>query len=422
MNENRTDIDEPMITIRDRARNLDEIFLTIGVVFPITRSAITIDLEEAGHDITEGEACFIGQGTGVLRDPSPSILERDRFQPWKGGGKLPVAGDVGRRKGRTVEEEKNSLKKQEYGRNHFGQGTVKGNNGGASAELNYVNGDVERSHNKIGDGGASGCALKRYKSKPNDTEWAYKGVVATVFNGESLSVVHNRIMDAGFSDLILIPMGADKVFVHSTENGDAMSVINNAKEFFQLVFWNWMRWDKETSPYRRGAWVRLYGVPLHAWNEQFFQLCVFESGRFLRTDSSSVEKTILDFARVLIATPELDIIKKSVSVLVDEIIVEIKIVEEWGYAMGEDSCLFDEGSEFEESQADYSEGQVDPEVNRSVDMLIDKFKEGLDEEDLVEGQGMRDDELLDKSEAKPGPERVGISYVLGKGSKCWCKP
>ncbi|CAJ2667059.1 unnamed protein product [Trifolium pratense] len=84
-------------------------------------------------------------------------------------------------------------------------------------------------------------------------------------------------------------MGADKVFVHSTENGDAMSVINNAKEFFQLVFWNWMRWDKETSPYRRGAWVRLYGVPLHAWNEQFFQLCVFESGRFLRTDSSSGE-------------------------------------------------------------------------------------------------------------------------------------
>ncbi|PNX64743.1 hypothetical protein L195_g062266, partial [Trifolium pratense] len=61
-------------------------------------------------------------------------------------------------------------------------------------------------------------------------------------------------MDAGFIDLILIPMGADKVFVRSTENEDAMSVINNAKEFFKLVFSNWMRWDKESSPYRRGAW------------------------------------------------------------------------------------------------------------------------------------------------------------------------
>ncbi|PNX67176.1 putative sulfate transporter, partial [Trifolium pratense] len=52
--------------------------------------------------------------------------------------------------------------------------------------------------------------MRSYKSKPDDTEWAYKGVVATVINGESLSVVQNRIMDAGFIDLILIPMGADK--------------------------------------------------------------------------------------------------------------------------------------------------------------------------------------------------------------------
>ncbi|XP_045797610.1 uncharacterized protein LOC123891756 [Trifolium pratense] len=178
-----------------------------------------------------------------------------------------------------------------------------------------------------------------------------------------------------------------------------------------------MRWEKESSSYRRGAWVCLYGVPLHAWNEQFFQLCVFESGRFLRTDCCSVGKNRLDFARVLIATPELDLIKSSVTALVDGIQVEIKIVEEWGYSMGEDSCLIDEESESEESQADCGEGHVDPEVYRSVDMLVERFKEGLEEEEPNEVQGMRDKEIFDESDARPVSSRAGTLSVLRKGSQ-----
>ncbi|XP_045831281.1 uncharacterized protein LOC123922627 [Trifolium pratense] len=259
--------------------------------------------------------------------------------------------------------------------------------------------------------------MRSYHSKPDDMEWAHNGVVATVFNGESIPVVQNRILDAGFNDLVLIPMGADKVFVRSTEKFDAMATINNAKEFFQLVFANWTRWENESSAYRRGAWVRLYGVPLHAWNEQFFQLCVFESGRFLRTDCVSVGKNRLDFARVLIATPELDIIKSSVTVLVDGIQVEIKIAEEGGYTMGEDSCLFDEESESEESQADCGEDHVDPEVYRSVEILVDRFKEGLEEEEPDEVQGMLDKEIYDESDARPVSSRAGTPSVLRKGSQ-----
>ncbi|MCH87933.1 hypothetical protein A2U01_0008814, partial [Trifolium medium] len=123
--------------------------------------------------------------------------------------------------------------------------------------------------------------MKSYRTKSDDAEWACNGLVATVYNGEAISVVQNRIVDAGFKDLVLIPMGADKVFVRSSEGVDAMVTVNNAKEFFQLLFSNWMRWEMDALPYRRGAWVRLYGIPLHAWNEQFFKLCVFECGSFL---------------------------------------------------------------------------------------------------------------------------------------------
>ncbi|MCI26078.1 DUF4283 domain protein, partial [Trifolium medium] len=151
-------------------------------------------------------------------------------------------------------------------------------------------------------------------------------LVATVTNGEVVPVVQNRITDAGFNELVLIPMGADKVFVRSLVGVDALSIVNSAKEFFNLLFSHWTRWDKNVLPYQRGA--------------------------FLRADSCSTEKGRLDFARVLIATSDLEIVKRVENVLVDEILVEVKIVEEWGYALGKDTCLFADESDSEASQSD----------------------------------------------------------------------
>ncbi|GAU48515.1 hypothetical protein TSUD_244350 [Trifolium subterraneum] len=232
--------------------------------------------------------------------------------------------------------------------------------------------------------------LRKYCTKPDDVQWVHNGLVATVINGEAIPVVQNRITDAGFTDVEIIPMGADKVFVRSSEEIDSMSIVSSAKEFFKLVFSNWTRWDKVVQPYHRGAWVRLYGIPLHAWDEQFFKLCVYDCGRFLRTDNCSADRDRLDFARVLLATPQLDIINRVEKVLVDGMLVEIKIVEEWGYAMGEDTCLFEEGSATEASQSDCEEGHIDPDVCRNVDMLVDKITVGLEEaaKDVVIGRSV----------------------------------
>jgi hypothetical protein len=78
---------------------------------------------------------------------------------------------------------------------------------------------------------------------------------------------------------------------------------------------------------------------LHAWNESFFKLCVFDCGRFLRADNYTTEKDRLDFARVLIATTSLEVIKRVERLLVDDTVVEVQVVEEWGYDMGDDACI-----------------------------------------------------------------------------------
>ncbi|MCI63414.1 DUF4283 domain protein, partial [Trifolium medium] len=62
--------------------------------------------------------------------------------------------------------------------------------------------------------------------------------------------------------------------------------------------------------------------------------------------------------------------------MVDGTLVEVTIVEEWGYAMGEDTCLFEDESESEASHSEFEEGHVDPEARHNVNMLVEKFAEG----------------------------------------------
>jgi hypothetical protein len=47
-----------------------------------------------------------------------------------------------------------------------------------------------------------------------------------------------------------------------------------------------------------------------------------------RTATRTVEKDKLDFARVLIATESLDVVKREEKLLVDDLVVEVQVIEE----------------------------------------------------------------------------------------------
>ena len=71
--------------------------------------------------------------------------------------------------------------------------------------------------------------VKRYRSCQNDITWATKGLVGTALNGESILLIQNRVEDAGFKDIDIIPLGADKVFVHSLSGVCVSNIVGEAK-------------------------------------------------------------------------------------------------------------------------------------------------------------------------------------------------
>ncbi|KAK7274642.1 hypothetical protein RIF29_15738 [Crotalaria pallida] len=84
-------------------------------------------------------------------------------------------------------------------------------------------------------------------------------------------------------------------------------------------------------PKERFVWVLLLVVPLHAWKEDLFRLLVETSGVFVKTDAASLKKERMDRVRVLISTSFLSKIDSSVKVRIDDLVMEIRILEDrWG--------------------------------------------------------------------------------------------
>jgi len=196
--------------------------------------------------------------------------------------------------------------------------------------------------------------------------------VATVHNGESIPLIQQRILDAGFENLDIIPMGADKVYLRSSNVVDVKSLLSCSAYFFKAFFTVIKSWNEKCGKFERGTWIRLYGIPLQAWNEIFVKLCALDFGRVMNVDSCTVDRDCLNYARILLATNSLTIINDSVDILVDDMLMNIKIVEEWGYAIGEDVCLFENDSE-NEAECERCE-KVDEHatfaVNKDIDNMV----------------------------------------------------
>jgi len=89
--------------------------------------------------------------------------------------------------------------------------------------------------------------------------------------------------------------------------------------------------------------------------------------------------------------------------LVDEVLIEIKIIEEWGFNIGEDACLFEEDEKSISSCPDNDARHDDLDTGINVDEFIDK---------IVEDLAVEEDEVLQDNVAKYGVNDNSLHPVL----------
>jgi hypothetical protein len=87
--------------------------------------------------------------------------------------------------------------------------------------------DKKNSH--VG-GGAN--VTRKFSSNNEDVVWASKGVFARVLNGDYIPIVQQKIIDAGFDDVRVLPRGGDNVVLLCPDKEDMMSIYLEAADFF----------------------------------------------------------------------------------------------------------------------------------------------------------------------------------------------
>ena len=121
-------------------------------------------------------------------------------------------------------------------------------------------------------------------------------------------------------------------------------------------------------------------MPLHAWDIDFFKLCVLDCGRLLRVDDITVDRDRFHYARILLSNSSLEIINTGARIMVDRVLFDFQIIEEWGFSLGEDACLFDEEGNQDEVLSEMTEVHVEATGCGNANDLVNHFLENLKED------------------------------------------
>jgi len=143
---------------------------------------------------------------------------------------------------------------------------------------------------------------------------------------------------------------------------------------------------------------------------RFFQ----DVGCLLRVDDCTVDRDRFDYARVLLSTTSLDIIHSGAQVLIDGVLFDLQIIEEWGYSLGEDAFLLDDEESQDDASSGTSEEHVDVLGREDVDELLQHISESWKATD-IEQQAKYSSPTKDVVTCC---KEANIENIVGTGTVC----
>ncbi|GAU16840.1 hypothetical protein TSUD_367870 [Trifolium subterraneum] len=87
-------------------------------------------------------------------------------------------------------------------------------------------------------------------------------------------------------------------------------------------------WCPSDLDVERTIWLRIYGVPSHAWNESFFTQLVKPWGSFINEDEGTLKKSTMDVTHLMICTSCQQIIDEIVDVKVNDVVYHLRVLED----------------------------------------------------------------------------------------------
>ncbi|PNX87622.1 hypothetical protein L195_g043715, partial [Trifolium pratense] len=132
----------------------------------------------------------------------------------------------------------------------------------------------------------------------------------------------------GYFGVKVTPLGAHLVLLEGQEEGEVQSLMEDARGWMEQWFKEVRPWSTKEIDLERLVWLRVYGIPAHAWNDEFFQLISKPWGHYINADDGTNKKISMDVARLLIRTSGQRVVDEFLDVKIDGEVFHIRIIED----------------------------------------------------------------------------------------------
>lgn len=181
-----------------------------------------------------------------------------------------------------------------------------------------------------------------------------KAYVGKVSRAGATYTLQEDFFREGYFGIKVTPMGANLTLLESTDEEEIPNLILEAKDWLLERFEDIRAWSPNEIDNERLVWVRCFGIPVHAWTEEFFTLLVAGIGEFTCVDDSTSNRERLDMARIQFRTRVHGFVNELFKVNINGLVFSIKMIEEW-YGMQKGSSSSKEMSDYSDSDSFSSE-------------------------------------------------------------------
>jgi hypothetical protein len=212
-----------------------------------------------------------------------------------------------------------------------------------------------------------------YEAEKNAIDKYAKAFVGVAANPGMTYNIQNAFHAQGYFGVKVTPLGSNLALLEGQEEGEVEALMEDAKDWLVQWFKEIRPWNPKDIDTERLVWLRIYGIPIHAWCDDFFAKVSRPWGCFLNTDHVTSKKFTMDAARLLIRTSCQKPVDEFIDVNINDEIFHLRVIEDSHGPMrivisqpkGKDGRGFDSDcSDEEEEERRLVEEEPEPESER----------------------------------------------------------
>jgi hypothetical protein len=165
----------------------------------------------------------------------------------------------------------------------------------------------------------------KYESEKKEVDRLLKTFIGVAANPGTTYNIQNAFHSQGYFGVKVTPLGANLALLEGQEEGEVEALLEDARDWLDQWFSEIRPWTPKDVDLERTVWLRIFGIPVHAWNDEFFAQITKPWGTFMHADDVTSKKLSMDVARLFIRTSCQKAVDEFVNVQVNGKIFRLRV-------------------------------------------------------------------------------------------------